>query len=73
MFGADGQENIPHREWLQIFDNTLNRFKADLKRQGREDEFIGAKVRLLHPPSVHFMTLGVDYIQYFALHRRGGT
>ncbi|KAJ7940406.1 hypothetical protein B0H13DRAFT_1937950 [Mycena leptocephala] len=44
MFGADGQENIPHREWLQIFDNTLNRFKADLKRQGREDEFIGAKI-----------------------------
>ncbi|KAF8211970.1 Metallo-dependent hydrolase [Mycena galopus ATCC 62051] len=44
MFGEDGQENVPHRVWLQIFDNTLKRFKADLKQQGREDEFIGARI-----------------------------
>ncbi|KAJ6497069.1 hypothetical protein C8R47DRAFT_1184390 [Mycena vitilis] len=44
MLGEDGQENVPHRVWLQIFDNTLKRFKADLKRQGREDEFIGARI-----------------------------
>ncbi|KAJ7172253.1 hypothetical protein C8R46DRAFT_1085294 [Mycena filopes] len=44
MFGADGQEDVPHRIWLQLFDDTLNRFKADLKRQGRDDEFIGAKI-----------------------------
>ncbi|KAJ7286068.1 hypothetical protein C8J57DRAFT_656702 [Mycena rebaudengoi] len=44
MFGADGQENVPHRDWLLIFDATQNRFKADLKRQGREDEFIGARI-----------------------------
>ncbi|KAJ7047039.1 hypothetical protein C8F04DRAFT_1062530 [Mycena alexandri] len=44
MFGADGQEDIPHKKWLQMFDDAVNRLKADLKRQGREDEFIGAKI-----------------------------
>ncbi|KAJ7709676.1 hypothetical protein B0H17DRAFT_1028673 [Mycena rosella] len=44
MFGEDGQENIPHRDWLEIFDATLGEFKAELKSQGREDEFIGARI-----------------------------
>ncbi|KAJ6597115.1 hypothetical protein DFH09DRAFT_1258787 [Mycena vulgaris] len=44
MFGADGNENIPHRDWLQIFDEVQTQFKADLKLQGREDEFIGARI-----------------------------
>ncbi|KAJ6630590.1 hypothetical protein B0H10DRAFT_1981901 [Mycena sp. CBHHK59/15] len=44
MFGEDGQENIPHREWLMIFEEAQNKFKADLKSQGREDEFIGARI-----------------------------
>ncbi|KAJ7085837.1 hypothetical protein B0H15DRAFT_887607 [Mycena belliarum] len=44
MFGQDGKEDIPHREWLQIFDDTLNQFKAELKRSGRDDEFVGARI-----------------------------
>ncbi|KAJ7444882.1 hypothetical protein FB451DRAFT_1293716 [Mycena latifolia] len=44
MYGDDGQENIGHREWLQFFDEIQNQFKADLKRLGREDEFIGARI-----------------------------
>ncbi|KAJ6502309.1 hypothetical protein C8R45DRAFT_1060609 [Mycena sanguinolenta] len=44
IVGEDGQENVPHRVWLQIFDRSLTRFKADLEQQGREDEFIGARV-----------------------------
>ncbi|KAJ6525674.1 adenosine deaminase-like growth [Mycena capillaripes] len=44
MFGEDGKENVPHRVWLQLFDGAIARFKADLKRQGREDEFIGARI-----------------------------
>ncbi|KAF7363649.1 Brix domain-containing protein [Mycena sanguinolenta] len=44
IVGEDGQDNVPHSVWLQIFDKTLTRFKADLKQQGREDEFIGARV-----------------------------
>lgn len=44
MVGEDGQENVPHREWLLIFDRVLNEVKAEMTRQGREDEFIGARV-----------------------------
>ncbi|KAJ7510093.1 hypothetical protein B0H11DRAFT_2152419 [Mycena galericulata] len=44
MFGEDGQENITHREWLQIFDDVQREFKADLQSQGRDDEFIGARI-----------------------------
>lgn len=44
MFGADGQENVPHREWLIIFEKVLNEVKAEMKQQGREGEFLGAKV-----------------------------
>ncbi|CCM04405.1 uncharacterized protein FIBRA_06582 [Fibroporia radiculosa] len=44
MTGADGQENVTHRECLVAFDEVLNEVKAELKRQGREDEFVGAKI-----------------------------
>lgn len=46
MTGAGGQENITHRECLIAFDEVLNEVKAELKCQGREDEFVGAKVKL---------------------------
>ncbi|KAJ6488033.1 hypothetical protein C8R45DRAFT_1144863 [Mycena sanguinolenta] len=44
MIGEDGAQNVPHREWLLIFDDVQNTLKADLKEQGREDEFIGARI-----------------------------
>ncbi|KAJ7709654.1 adenosine deaminase-related growth [Mycena rosella] len=44
MFGEDGQEKVPHHDWLKIFDETLGEFKAELKSQEREDEFIGARI-----------------------------
>ena len=44
MSGPDGQENIPHREWLVTFDKVVNDIKEDLKKQGRGDEFVGARV-----------------------------
>jgi adenosine deaminase CECR1 len=44
MYGPDGQENVPHREWLIAFDKVVNDIKDDLKKQGREDEFVGARV-----------------------------
>ncbi|KAJ3548159.1 hypothetical protein NM688_g5331 [Phlebia brevispora] len=40
MFGEDGEENIPHRDWLREYDRVMSEVKADLKEQGREDEFI---------------------------------
>ncbi|RDB21042.1 Adenosine deaminase CECR1-A [Hypsizygus marmoreus] len=44
MVGIDGQENIPHRDWLLMFDDVLKEVKAEMKAQGREDEFIGARI-----------------------------
>ncbi|KAG5643235.1 hypothetical protein DXG03_001319 [Asterophora parasitica] len=44
MVGEDGLENIPHRDWLIMFDDVLNEVKVDMKAQGREDEFIGARI-----------------------------
>ena len=44
MVGADGLENIPHREWIQMFGKVMNEVKHDMKKKGREDEFVGARV-----------------------------
>ena len=44
MFGADGQENVAHEEWLKIFDRTLASVKDELKAHNRGDEFVGARV-----------------------------
>lgn len=44
MVGEDGLENVPHRNWLIIFDRVLNEVKAEMKERGREGEFIGARV-----------------------------
>ncbi|KAI5124292.1 hypothetical protein M0805_008900 [Coniferiporia weirii] len=43
-FGADGQQNVPHREFLMIFERIVNEIKADMAAQGRADEFHGAQL-----------------------------
>ncbi|OJT14101.1 Adenosine deaminase CECR1-A [Trametes pubescens] len=44
MIGADGQENVPHREWLLVYDEVIAGVKRDLAAQGRSDEFVGSKI-----------------------------
>ena len=44
MYGADGHENVPHREWLVAYDRVLNEVKAELAAAGRADAFVGSKV-----------------------------
>ena len=44
MYGADGQENLPHREWLVMFERMINEVKAEMVQRGRPNDFIGAKV-----------------------------
>ena len=44
MYGPNGREDIPHREWVQMFSKIMNEVKDDMKKKGREDEFVGAKV-----------------------------
>lgn len=46
MIGEDGQENVPHRDWLLTFDRVLNEVKNEMEQQGRGEEFIGARVSL---------------------------
>ncbi|KAI0695871.1 Metallo-dependent hydrolase [Cerioporus squamosus] len=44
MIGADGEENVSHRVWIQMYERILNEVKASLKAQGRADEFVGSKI-----------------------------
>lgn len=44
MFDEDGNENVPHRVWVQEYDRVLHEVKQELREQGREDEFMGSKV-----------------------------
>lgn len=66
MVGADGQENVPHRDWLLMFDRVQNEVKADMKRQGREDEFVGARVN--HPIMKSQPQANVSYLSDNILH-----
>ena len=49
MFGEDGQENIPHRQLLIDVEEVAEQFRQSLIQQGRQDEFVGIKVRLFQP------------------------
>ncbi|KAH9483880.1 Adenosine deaminase 2-A [Psilocybe cubensis] len=44
MYGADGQLNVPHRTWLQIFERVMNEIREEMKQQSRGDDFIGARI-----------------------------
>jgi adenosine deaminase CECR1 len=47
MVGPDGEQNVPHREWMSMFQEVLVEFNESLRIQGRDDEFIGAKVLVI--------------------------
>jgi len=44
MYGADGQENVAHDEWLAIFDRVVTSVKEEMQAQNRGDAFVGARV-----------------------------
>ncbi|KAI0028515.1 hypothetical protein K488DRAFT_58421 [Vararia minispora EC-137] len=44
MHGDDGQENIPHSRWVADFEEVVEQVKNEMRSQGREDEFFGAKI-----------------------------
>ena len=64
MANADGHENVPHKEWLVVFDRVVNQVKAELERQGRQDDFVGAKVTITStlPHSVLTSANGIQII-----------
>ncbi|KAH9932261.1 Metallo-dependent hydrolase [Fomitopsis serialis] len=61
MTGRDGLENVPHREWLLSIDRVINEVKAELAKQGRQDEFVGLKIiyttiRFISPEELEWYT-----------------
>ncbi len=46
MIGPDGQENIPHREWMLAYDRAITEVKEEFAQQGGADEFIGSEMSL---------------------------
>lgn len=61
MTGLDGSENVPHREWLLSIDRVINEVKAELAKQGRQDEFVGVKIiyttiRFISPEELEWYT-----------------
>ncbi|KDR73569.1 hypothetical protein GALMADRAFT_251310 [Galerina marginata CBS 339.88] len=61
MYGADGQDNIPHREWLVMFDRVSNEVKEEMAQQGRAGQFIGARIiystiRFITPEELEWYT-----------------
>lgn len=53
MYGADGVDNVPHREWVKMYEEAMNEVKEDMKAQGRENEFIGGRVCRLKRTTLH--------------------
>jgi len=44
MFGTDGNQTVPHREWLLDFEQAISEVRTVLKEQNSEEVFVGAKV-----------------------------
>ncbi|KAH9928472.1 Metallo-dependent hydrolase [Epithele typhae] len=44
MVGEDGEQNVPHRVWVQTFERVMNEVRAKMHAQGRDDEFVGARI-----------------------------
>lgn len=44
MVDKTGELTLAHRDWLIIFERVVASVKAELKSQGREDQFYGARV-----------------------------
>lgn len=45
MIRENGVDNVTHREMLQIFASVVQEVKDELKKEGKESQFIGARVR----------------------------
>lgn len=42
----DGKRYLTQREVVYIFGEIVNEVQLELKKEGREDEFLGARVRI---------------------------
>ncbi|KAL0946743.1 hypothetical protein HGRIS_012921 [Hohenbuehelia grisea] len=53
MYGADGKHTVTHRDVLKMFDEVCNEVKEQMKAEGREHAFIGARIIY---STIRFMT-----------------
>lgn len=68
MFDADGNETVPHREWMLDLGQVIGEVKTMLKEQGREELFIGAKVgESIGIITTRGNTLFIDDLYHFPL------
>jgi len=44
FFGPDGRNTLTHRDILKIYGTVVQEVRDEMKRQGREDEFIGSRI-----------------------------
>ncbi|KZT26495.1 adenosine deaminase-related growth [Neolentinus lepideus HHB14362 ss-1] len=44
MFNAEGYNIVPGREWVRIFCRVIREVKQEMKEQGRQDAFLGARI-----------------------------
>ena len=67
MVGADGQQNVPHSDWLRIFERVLNEVKMEMKEQGWEGDFFGAKVASFSVNLISHLYTLAGYLLHCAL------
>ena len=56
MIGSDGEENVPHTDWLRTFNLVVNQFKEE------HPDFFGAKVLIF--PSGAYRLLSAIHSDY---------
>jgi hypothetical protein len=66
MVGPDGQENVPHREWILMFEQAFKEVKEELAQQGRRHELLGAKVREV--PTLFYSSGGLFLLDHILDH-----
>jgi adenosine deaminase CECR1 len=44
MYGPEGVENVPHREWLKMYDEAIQEVKQIMKTKRQTNQFIGGRV-----------------------------
>ena len=52
MYNIEGEEVVPHSEWVRIFKNVVEEVKDEYKRRGQENKFIGARVSSCNAPTI---------------------
>jgi hypothetical protein len=67
-YRADGQENVTHRESLLAFDKVVQEVKDEMKRQDREDEFVGVKASNHYSNATCLSSRRLDHLYHNQIH-----